>query len=596
MRSIFELNAIENFINGAYNRYGNSLRVKLNKPFSPESPELGYTYKFKVLDTDGDRELVVYNVVCAPTGIERTDYRIKMHEYGHIYLGHLDGLHEELDVRICNVFRDFRGELIEQINKNCGIDFAEKLIERVIDDPILNHSLHNIAMDMEVNTKILSEEDIAEIETDISSILPKSQEQGFLENLSENIDNLTDLSEEEKNQLRDSANDRISELEKEAKIKLILPSRYHFPDETPFPNEQTYPEYLVMIIKNLDQFVKMLVSIKCGGNGDTSEVTSEDVKNLLDKMGGGNSEKGLDKLMEEMGMSDPKPENSDNQDGDPQQVKEGEDELKPHDISNTGGYKGSSQKREDRYQGRRMDHGSTEREEADKKRSLGKIVAGGGIGCSNTGTSVGTREVDYNVDPVDEAIDEVIANFKHKVVKRTVVRDVMKNYNRGINRKVIAPSVVSKVDISFDPKIVYLIDISGSMDTCLVDRILATIAKKMKRCGTGRGLKYDIISWNTSLGEHIKDIDPKKKVPRIHTGGGTRLGKGIKYFRENYDPSAILVIISDFEDYLEEWANEESKMKNYTLYGFNYGRTSYDYSKFKNLKVKDFNEYSRNSW
>ena len=104
-----------------------------------------------------------------------------------------------------------------------------------------------------------------------------------------------------------------------------------------------------------------------------------------------------------------------------------------------------------------------------------------------------------------------------------------------------------------------------------------------------RGLRYDIITWSTRLGEHIKDIDPKKSIPEIHTGGGTRLRDGIKYFKENYDESCILIIASDFEDYLQEWASILKTMSGYSVYGFNYGRSNYEQEWPKNFTVKNFN-------
>jgi len=618
MKDRSELEAIENFINGAYNNFGNSLRVKTDKPFSPENTELGYSFRYRTVDSHSGRQITVYNVVCSPTGIERTDYRVKMHEYGHIYFGHLDGLYEELDTRICNVFQYYRGELIERINSGCGIDFADKLIERVIDDPILNHSLHNIAMDMEVNSKILSKDDVEEMEADITSLFPKVQEDYIKQVLGDPNIQLTD---EERKELEDT----LKKAENESKIKLILPCRYHMPGkpDEPFPDGLSYPEYLIMIIENLDQFVKMLVNIQMGGMGDTSEVTDQQVKDMLDQMGNGNSSTGLDELMRQMGMADDssnqqgqgQPQNGQGQPGNgkgqSQPNSNGKDnqgevtELSPEDTSNVGGYRGSNQSKTSSRLGLRdrpstnrfQDHRSEERDSTDKKRELGQISAGGGVGCGNSGGSYGTREVQKNVDPVDEAIDEVIRNFKNRVVKREFVRDVMKNHNRGVVKGVIAPSLNSKITISYDPKIVYLIDISGSMNTRLVDRILKTIANKMKKCGTGRGLKYDIISWNTRLGEHLRDIDPKKGVPRISTGGGTSMARGIKYFRDHYDPSAILVVISDFEDYLEEWAEVSDKMSKYTMYGFNYGCQNYS-QKFKYLKVRNFNKTGReySSW
>lgn len=582
MRSKSELEFIKNFVDNTYSRFGNLLMVNTDKPFDPANPELGYCFKYR--SSDGSN--IIYKIVCSEIGIPRSDFRVLMHEYGHIYLGHMDGIHEELDTQICNVFRDHRGELIERINSECGIDFADKLIERVIDDPVLNHSLHNIAMDMEVNSKILSKEDVEELEMDITSVLPKYEE----ELLRYNKDHTDD--EEVKKQI----DDMLKKMENEAKIKLILPCRYYLSKDVPFPDELTYPEYLILIIKHLDQFVKMLVSIKNGGNGDTSQVSQQDIQDALQGMGGqsggqgqqgsGNGMQGLSDLMESMGMSSGDGQQDSGKDG------QGSGRDKPQidspykgERNGNGSGSGDGLEGNDKQPGgSHRDHRSESRDDADKKRELGQIRSGGGVGCGNSGGPDATRLVE-KTDEVDMALDEVILNFKSHVVKVDTRKDMLYLYNRGINRTVIAPSVRRKSTISTDPTIVFLIDISGSMDTRLVDRILNTIARKMKKIG--RGLKYNIITWSTHLGEHIKNIDPRKSVPRISCGGGTRMAGGMEYFRDNYKSDAILILISDFEDYLEEWHRVELTMPEYTMYGFNYGSSNYR-QEFKNFKVRNF--------
>lgn len=576
MRNQTELEFIKRFIDNTYSRFGNMLMVNTEKPFNPDNPELGYCFKYKD-DISGN---VIYKIVCSEIKIPRTDFRILMHEYGHIYLGHLDGIHEELDTQICNTFRDYRGELIDRINKECGIDFAEKLIERVIDDPVLNHSLHNIAMDMEVNSKILSTEDVEEMESDISSVLPNYQ----LKLLKYNRDH-TDNEE-----AKQALDDMIKKMENEAKIKLIVPERYYISEGNPFPSELSYPEYLMLIVQHLDQFVKMLVSIKKGGNGDTSQVTNQDIQDALQGNGSGSGQgnqqsgggmQGLSDLMQEMGMTDGSGSGSGsgqgNQQGkgDPKDCPyKGKRDSGSGDLNSNGKDEGGTHK----------DHRTDSRDDADKKRELGQIRSGGGVGCGSSGAPDATRLVD-KTDEVDMALDEVMLNYKSRVVKVDTKKDLMYLYNRGINRSVIAPTIRRKVTMSNEPTIVFLIDISGSMDTRLVDRILNTIANKMKKIG--RGLKYNIISWSTQLGDHIKDIDPRKGVPRISMGGGTRMARGMEYFRQNYGPEAILILISDFEDYLEEWHEQELKMPNYTMYGFNYGYSNYN-QEFKYFKVKNF--------
>lgn len=543
MRNQTELEFIKRFIDNTYSRFGNMLMVNTEKPFNPDNPELGYCFKYKD-DISGN---VIYKIVCSEIKIPRTDFRILMHEYGHIYLGHLDGIHEELDTQICNTFRDYRGELIDRINKECGIDFAEKLIERVIDDPVLNHSLHNIAMDMEVNSKILSTEDVEEMESDISSVLPNYQ----LELLKYNRDH-TDNEE-----AKQALDDMIKKMENEAKIKLIVPERYYISEGNPFPSELSYPEYLMLIVQHLDQFVKMLVSIKKGGNGDTSQVTNQDIQDALQSNGSGSGQGN------QQGKGDPK-----------DCPYKGKRDSGSGDLNSNGKDEGGTHK----------DHRTDSRDDADKKRELGQIRSGGGVGCGSSGAPDATRLVD-KTDEVDMALDEVMLNYKSRVVKVDTKKDLMYLYNRGINRSVIAPTIRRKVTMSNEPTIVFLIDVSGSMDTRLVDRILNTIANKMKKIG--RGLKYNIISWSTQLGDHIKDIDPRKGVPRISMGGGTRMARGMEYFRQNYGPEAILILISDFEDYLEEWHEQELKMPNYTMYGFNYGYSNYN-QEFKYFKVKNF--------
>lgn len=669
-RTKSELEVFKNFVDRTYNRFGNALLVNTEKPYDPKHSELGYCYKY----IDPVTHSITYKIECSKTGLDWTDYRVMMHEYGHIYLTHLDGIHEELDTQICNLFRDHRGELIDSINSSLGIDFADKLIERVIDDPVLNHSLHNIAMDMEVNSTILSKEDIEEMEMDITSILPKTDE----ELLKYMIDHA--VSQEQKQQLEDA----LKKMQNEAKIKLILPCRYYLKCDDqgnivePFPDDATYAEYLMLIIRNIDQFVKMLVSIQMGGNGDTSKISQRDVQNALNNMAKNWASKseeykqGYNDALNDYkngnvghqqnrpgGSSQNQDQQSQSQSGQDQQG-QGQDQgqgsqsqagggssVSPsgsgssqgqndydqgyndalNDIAAAGGQGGGmqglsdlmdqmgmsdcgstgtgdsdsdSQPGESPYKGTRpgfddqdrgKDHKTDSRDEADKKRELGEIKAGGGVGCGSDGGPDATRDVNRNVDEVDMALQEVLRNMRNRVVKNDTQKDMMRLYNRGVIRSVIAPTVSRKVTISNENKIVYLIDISGSMDTGLVDRILETIARNMKKLS--RGLRYDIITWSTRLGEHIKDIDPKKSIPRISTGGGTSIASGIQYFKNNYGPEAILVVISDFEDYLEEWHKIEETMPNYTMYGFNYGNNSYgsydsDKINWKYMKIRKF--------
>jgi hypothetical protein len=936
MKSRHELEIVKNFVDSTYSHFGNKLIVDTYKKYDPEHTKLGFCFKHIDPVTGG----VTYKIDCSRIGIERTDFRIMMHEYAHIYLGHLDGIHEELDVQICNAFRDHRPELIEIIVRNCGIDekTADRFIERVIDDPELNHEIHNIAMDMECNSSVLSKEDVEEMEMDISSVLPKYEEEALEKAVKEA------KSEDYKKELED----RLHQMEKEAKIKLMIPERYYLEKDADgnvtktFPNDLSYEDYLLLIILHIDQFVKMLVSIEMGGNGETKDITKEDIQNALSGMfkqmrqrsqqqseayrqgymqalrdarngkvdpskmnqqqdptagkseeykngfnqgvedtmkknfgtddfkqgyqdgyndqmnqqnqqgqgqnsqqqsqGNQNSQSGnqqgnqqsggmqsagnqgtsqqssgnqgaqdsgqqgsqksqdyqdgydagqRDAQMSQQnqgqqnqqngnggqqqnqqqqqggqqgnmppmpgsgqmgnqsqpgqgsnpggqggqqgqtpngsqgqGQGDPQGQSngngspssqSGNQQGEgsyqdgyndgknmaqnaidqaqqqgqngnqgqqgnqqgqgqgqgqsqgDQQGQSGQgggqgngqsqemqdfnngyqqalqdlansqnnqgngngqglsDLLKSMGISSGGGMgqpgqggqdggtqehnkkdpgqkKGQGREQKDSlnpYEGvpgnqdSGKDHQTDSRDEADKKREAGQIQAGGGVGMGRGGGPDTTREVDKFADDVDMALSEVLNDIHSKVVKSEVHRDMMKLYNRGINRSVIAPSLSRKISISTKPKLVFLIDISGSMDTRLIDRILNTIAKSLKKLN--RDLRYDIITWSTRLGEHIKDIDPRYSIPRISCGGGTEMAGGMRYFKEHYGPEAILVLISDFCDSLDQWHDVEKTMRKYSMWGFNYGDNRYSYKTgdwdWTYFKQRDFSDY-----
>lgn len=584
-----DIEIIERTIRRTYNRGNRKLREQYDTPYDPSSQmPLGYSWAY-VDPTDKTEIVTIFAADLGPDK-EYTQYRIKAHEWGHCYFGHLSSnQYQELDRRAYDVLKNYRGQLIDEINKECKITWAEELINRILDDPKLNHELHNIAMDMEVNTKILSPEDIEEMEKDISDLMPKYLE----EDLKAYIDSEKD--EEKKKEAKEA----LDKLEKESKIKFILPGKYHDKDGNPWPDGLSYPEYFLKIIRNLSQFIKMMVSISMGGSGDTSEIDNETLQKAL---GNGSSYSTLEDLMKAAGMFNDDSEDEQQGTTDPNQNSnqpgQGERKGAPsgseHDTSNSGGFLGTNQKRDLRNKGKRgnkanwnLDHRSPSRDKADHAREVGSIAAGGGYGCGSDGDPDAIRTV-RKLDPVDEAIDEVMNRTKTKVLRHIVTRNVIRNYNLGKNRSVIAPSMIVRNRIDRKPKLVFIIDISGSMDTDLIDRIISTIARKM--ASINRGLKYDIITWSTSMGEWIKNIDPRKSIPKIHMGGGTRLSGSIRFIKENYDSSTTFIICSDFEDYLEEWVTALKEMPGYEGWGFNYGRQNYKIDWPRNFKVKNFNK------
>lgn len=548
VKSNKELESFCTYVQNLYNAFSSRINV-FTTPY--KGTDLGYCYLYE----DPATKVKAYNVFCFETGDVDLDLRVKVHEFGHINNAHLDGMHQELDHQILLTFRNYRAEVIELLNRECGIDYGSQLIDKVLNDRSINAEIHNIAMDMENNSTIIDIDDIKLMEEKLLDINAERQYPG--------------LTEEQKQQIKNRN-----------QVKLIHPSRYHTigknGEEIPFPSGLSYAEYLILIVKHLDQFIKMLVSLSKGGNGDTSNISSQEVADALNSMGNGSSGSGQDSQQQNQGdnLSDLNEKVFGSRQGQAETTKEAE--ARKAASGNNGGDQDQNDKT---GSASGCDHGSDSRDKANDDAKNGQ--AGKGIGNS---ADANWRKVTKNTDPLSMALNEVIRNVKTTVIKWTHKRDLMRNYNRGIIRSVIAPAMVSKYVPKRETKIVFIIDISGSMRTDLVDRSIRTISKELKKIDGG--LKYDIITCNTDVQDVFTDIDPKKSIPKIHSGGGTSIARGIKYFREHYKKNASLVIISDFEDYMQEWLEEEKHMKGYNIFGFNYGSKSG--VEWKYLKERNF--------
>ena len=483
------------------------------------------------------------------------------HEAGHIYCGHFSEIHEELDARVKYILEQHRAELVDQLNESLGIDFADKLLEKVIYDEEVNNMLHDIAMDMEVNSKILDKETIEELAGDVESLFPPKEDETLRNMIKKNIES-KGLSSEDLELMNREVDDALNKMKNKSYLHLIGPWLYkdHATDK-PFEDGLSYPTYLMKIIENLDQFIKMLAAMNKQGNGngngqgdgngqgniDPQSVSKEDISNLLNSLGS-------DALSQMINQA----------------------------VGNNGN--GSSSENNSDGQGEGKNHSSDSRSEANKDRE-----ESGNDYCKSKGTVGGVRgyqETRKDLDKVDMALKEVLKESKHKVISYNTKKDLTYFYNRGINRGVLAPRYKRSISVNTKPKLVFLIDVSGSMNIDLVNRIVGTIARSIKRFN--RDLRYDIIAWDTDLCHHYKDIDPSKSIPDIPYGGGTEMARGIQYFKDNYGPDNTLIVISDFYDDLDHWARIESTMSKYSIWGFQYGNNSDNSRYFKNLKYRKF--------
>ena len=93
-----------------------------------------------------------------------------------------------------------------------------------------------------------------------------------------------------------------------------------------------------------------------------------------------------------------------------------------------------------------------------------------------------------------------------------------------------------------------LLDVSGSISE---SNILGFV-NIFKNVSATIGKKCTIVLWDTCL---RAVYDSKDKDIRAISGGGTDIGAGIDWIRENMQPKDIgnLFVVSDCEDNLQEW-------------------------------------------
>lgn len=562
-------------VESIYNDFENVL-ITTGKDFtilSKSGSIVGYCNKYKG----------IYRVVYPITKDKDIDDRIKMHEYGHIYLGHLEGVYEELDKKLCRIIRNKDRQLIDLINKNCGIDYADSLLDKVINDPFLNHRIHNIAMDLEVNSTILDEDDLNLITEKVNNLI--FEEYKKLSNGGKKLP-----SDKEMNNLYSNFN-----------MKGVLPSQFGF------NKGLTYPDYLVKLILNLDQVLRMLSNqyndkdrfknaMNGNGKGEKSEVgngspqegENEDINKNIPK-----TKEEFEEMMKNAsssmkGSSDESDDNSSNGGGSskPSQDNNGENDKSNKSESNSDDGNNDESDKTD------CDHGTDSRSESDKRRkeSLGNYESDGGDGRGSN-KSYSVRNYNINNDPLDLALTEILRDVRHKVIKRDFSKDMTYKYNRkilGKDNRMLSPTYRQRITRTENPTIAFFVDVSGSMNSRLVDRIITNIRNGMKIID--RSLKYSIVTWDTELCEYFKDINSDTPIPEISSGGGTDLAGTFDFFKKNFGIDSIMVIISDFEDALNKWHDREKLMNGYSMYGLKYGKMTW-YNNgvmpdWKNLKVR----------
>lgn len=466
-----------------------------------------------------------YEVFVNPNVGEESETPLKLHEFGHVLFNHLSLQDKQREIQTNKVLTYWPkiskyidlSDAIEKANGNAGKvqrEYAYKMAEAML----------NIVMDMEVNSKLFTEEEWENMKylTNIAYLKVSTSEK-------------TNISYEELEVLDKHLDEHKKDLKENPIAKPIWPADYNF------PLKLTYGEYLDLMLKDenlentMQQIQQMMQQMKGQGQGQgqgdgdgdgqgqsgngQGKMSAEDIDNLRNQFSDTNEEKSQDEIKE----------------ADAQDKAEAGDSGDDDSSEN-----GSS--------------GNGNGEDGDDD---GGFVSGGGQrggdGWSPTGTSQDdpTRYIEGSKNP------EVRDFITKKVFSQQILNtksNTMYNYNRHKHGNMIITKY-TKEDIWKPGNIYMVVDCSGSINSKAISDFISTTKDISKKCGP----KSRIIWWDTRLEGDYRLTE--NEGPR--GCGGTDIAGGIAYVRDKYElqKNDKLFIISDFEDGLYQWNRELEKVK-----------------------------------
>ena len=173
---------------------------------------------------------------------------------------------------------------------------------------------------------------------------------------------------------------------------------------------------------------------------------------------------------------------------------------------------------------------------------------------SPSGTGSKRSEI-VNLSHPKELEDKILKEVFNRVISNSR-QDPVYYFNRRKYNSNVMISRSREEQLWRPGNIFLLVDCSGSIANNAISAMIDCVKKVAKKCGP----KSRIIWWDTSL---EGDFSLRKnKGP--DGSGGTNIARGIEYVRKHYlkQSNDKLIIISDYEDYLQNWYNAASKIKN----------------------------------
>lgn len=460
-----------------------------------------------------------YEVFVNPNVGEESETPLKLHEFGHVLFNHLSLQDKQREIQTNKVLTYWPkiskyidlSDAIEKANGNAGKvqrEYAYKMAEAML----------NIVMDMEVNSKLFTEEEWENMK--------------YLTNiayLNVSVSEKTNISYEELEVLDKHLDEHKKDLKENPIAKPIWPADYKF------PLKLTYGEYLDLMLKDenlentMQQIQQMMQQMKGqgqsqgqgqgDGDGDgQGKMSAEDIDNLRNQFSDTNEEKSQEEIKEA----------------------DAQDKAEAGDSGDDSSENGSS--------------GNGNGEDGDED---GGFVSGGGQrggdGWSPTGASQDdpTKYIEGSKNP------EVRDFITKKVFSQQILNsksNTMYYYNRKKHGNLVITKY-TKEDIWRPGNIYMVVDCSGSIDSKAISDFISTTKEISKKCGP----KSRIIWWDTRLEGDYRLTENEGP----HGCGGTDIAGGIAYVRDKYElqKNDKLFIISDFEDGLYQWNRELEKVK-----------------------------------
>lgn len=440
---------------------------------------------------------------------------LDLHENGHCIFQHL----KDSETKINSVIRQLRGKWADfkaKIEKDSDFDDDDMLRSFAL-------RISNVAMDCEINSKYFGGGQDWKTQT---------------ENISVAVTATTIT------RAKEITDEQFKRLKKElSNTEAVLKScEGMHPEQFNFPLGLNWAAYINLILLNPNEFMDNMSK-----QMDEQKEIEKMLEQLIDMMNSQGQGKGK-------GDSNQKKKSQDSSSGSGQ----GKGESKK--SQSKGKVKASKIKNAQKKQAKISSEAEEIAKKAAQEKAKQKADSGEEPGDDDWGGSQGDSD-----DPgigtdhfrsecslkTNYVLDRGVRSFIEKCCLGNAVtyekQDPLYNYNRGKTDHNGVMRMRTTVQQVYRPgNLIAVIDVSGSVNIDLVKALL----NELKKYRSNFGYRSRIILWDTEL---VDDFS-FKELKSIHRGGGTDIAAGISYAKKYLKSDADkLFIISDFEDYLNQW-------------------------------------------